>query len=534
VTGARKEAKVFWFFFSKKNILAFLNRLRRRRRPDVRVTRGYQKWLAREAVSLAMPNGPRISVVLPVFDAPAPFLRAAIASVLAQTFGNWQLCIADDASPSPHVQDIIAEFLAGDARISAVRLAENAGIAAATNAGFSLASGEFVALLDHDDELAPHALACVAGELAAHPEAWVMFSDEDQLVEGRRCRPYFKPGWNPDRMVSQNLVSHLGIYRRVLVEAIGGMREGFDGSQDYDFALRAIAAVTPERVRHIPRVLYHWRQHKESFSAIRAQKCQDAARRALASCLGGSAKVVANPDISQWTRVIYPVPSETRVSIIVAGGQAPPADPEFTDVEILADAAGASGDVLVFLVPDLVPHRSGWLRELLGQALRPEIGCAGGRLDFPDGRICHSGFFLDPKRVAQTLAPGSDYDDPGYFGHFLLARSVAAVSRDCMAVRREVFEAAGGFDQRAGMFADVDFCLRVGKRCVWTPHARLRYRHMPRARVDLPGIRFMRARWPLKDPYLNPNLVLVGGNLKVAARKKQKFFGSFFQKRTSS
>jgi GT2 family glycosyltransferase len=504
-----------------------LNRLRRRRRPEVQVARAYPSWLAREGGFPDIQDGPLISVLLPVYNTPGPWLRAAIGSVRRQTYRNWELCITDDASTAPHVAPLLEEAAECDLRIRVVSLSRNSGIASATNAALALASGAFVALLDHDDELAAAALACMAAELARYPDANVLFSDEDQLVDGRRCRPYFKPGWNPDLMGAQNLVSHLGVYRKALIESIGGMRAGFEGSQDYDLALRATASVSAASIRHVPKVLYHWRQHPVSFSAQREAACQQAARAALADALGARATVQPNPDIPQWSRIVYRLPNPPPlVSLILPEGAAAPTDPEYGATEILADTAdGASGTVLVFLAGGLTPSRPGWLRELVAQALRPEIGAAGGRLDRPDGRIHAGGMTLHPDQIAQSLTPNSDHDDPGYVGHFLLARSVSAISRDCLALRADLFREAGGFDPRAGVFADIDLCLRLaerGLRCVWTPQARLRYRSLPRRLPDAAAAAFMRASWGKtlgQDPYANPNLMIRHTNLALADRQ---------------
>jgi hypothetical protein len=204
---------------------------------------------------------PLISVAMPVCDPPEAYLREAIASVTGQLYPHWELCIADDASTAPHVGALLAEYAAGDPRIRIVRRGERGGIAAATNSALDLAGGEFVALLDHDDVLPEHALYLVAREIVLHPEADLIYSDEDKLDrKGRRCDPYFKSGWNPDLLLSQNTISHLGVYRTALVRELGGMRSEFDGSQDYDLALRVARASRPGAIRHIPHVLYHWRQ----------------------------------------------------------------------------------------------------------------------------------------------------------------------------------------------------------------------------------------------------------------------------------
>ena len=463
---------------------------------------------------------------MPVFDPPAAWLAAAIGSVCAQTYANWELCVADDASTEHATCALLAARAEADPRIRIVKLPVNAGISAATNAALRIARGAFVALLDHDDELAPHALARVAAEIARYPDAALIFSDEDKIVDGRRCCPYFKPGWNPDLMHAQNMVSHLGVYRRELLLALGGLRAGFEGSQDYDLALRVAASCGHARIRHIPEVLYHWRQSPASFSATQAARASEAARRAVQSSAAAHAMVGADPVLPQWSRVTYAVPKpEPLVSVLLAGQGAIPDDPLYPAAERHCGNPGdAPGSVLLLLAPGLTPAGPGWLRELVGQALRPEVGAVGARLDRPDGRIAQSGLVLDPVRIVQTLRPRSDPDDPGYVGQFRLPRTVSALSQDCLAVRRDLFVAMDGLDPACGPYADADLCLRLaarGLRCVWTPHARLRYTTMPQPARDRGAARLMRARWGAalaRDPYFNPNLVVRHGNLALRDR----------------
>ncbi len=221
---------------------------------------------------------------MPVWNTPEKYLRAAIESVIGQLYQNWELCIADDASTASHVADILREFAARDARIKVVTRAENGRIAKASNSALELATGEFIALMDHDDVLPNHALYMVAVEINAYPEADILYSDEDKLDEqGRRFEPMFKPDWDPERMCGHNYISHLGVYRATLVSAAGGFRDGYNGSQDYDLTLRVIARTSPERIRHIPFVLYHWRLFPgaQTFSSTQLSTATDSARRAL-------------------------------------------------------------------------------------------------------------------------------------------------------------------------------------------------------------------------------------------------------------
>ncbi len=408
-------------------------RLRRLARPGVRIDRAYRRYLAREPVpACGVAPDMLISVLMPVFDTPAPLLRAAIASVHAQTTPHWELCIADDASSAPETIAVLAGAAGAEPRIRLVRLARQGGIAAATNAALALACGVFVALLDHDDVLAPHALARVAAEIASHPDAELIFSDEDRLEDGRRARPYFKPGWNADLMLGQNCVSHFGAYRRERALSLGGFGADFDGSQDYEFALRVAQACGPARIRHIPDVLYHWRQSATSFSAGHAARASDALRRAVAGVLPPGTEVVPDRVLPHWNRVLHELPRPApAVTYLVAGGGAGPVDTDYPASETLdiGDWRRARGDVLVFLAGGLAAAAPGWLRELVSQAWRPGVGAAGGRLDRADGRVLHAGWVLDRWCVARTLCPRSDLSDPGYFGHFRLVRTVSAVSR---------------------------------------------------------------------------------------------------------
>ena len=507
--------------------LAFLlDRLRKRRRAEAVIDRHYAGWLRRQASPdeaawrarlAALPAVPAISVIMPVFRTRPDWLRAAIASVTAQIHTRWELVIADDASGSADVDRILDKAEGADQRIRTVRLAERIGISAASNAALALASHGYVTFLDHDDRLAPHALAAMAVLLAAHPDTALAFSDEDQLSGTRRVRPYFKPGWNPDLLLSQNLVCHLAVYRADLVRRLGGLRPAFDGSQDLDLALRA-AASGAGAVRHVPDVLYHWRQSEGSFSSRDAAVCRDATRRALRQALGTGDTVDDDPFLPQWPLVCFglPVPAP-RVSVVGtlpdAGGY------DLALVETVATAAEATGEVVVFLAKGLAPVTRGWLHVLAAQAMRDGIGAAGARLDGPAGRVAHAGYILDPIEIAVSPAGVADIADPGYRGHFHLARTVSAVSGDCLAVRRDLFVQEGGFRAEAGDFAAVDLCLRLaarGLRSVWAPQARLRYRALPGPK--LAGAAWMQANWAsalAADPYQNPNLGLRDGILPL-------------------
>jgi O-antigen biosynthesis protein len=506
---------------------------------------------------------PLISVVLPVYETAPALLQAAIASVRAQLYPHWELCIADDASPSPQVGAALAAAAAAEPRLRWVRRSANGNISAASNSALELAQGEFVALLDHDDLLAETALYEIAAALDAAPETDLLFSDEDHLVETaggstRRQHPYFKPGFDPELLLGQNAISHLGVYRRSLLTRVGGFRLGFEGSQDHDLALRAVAATTPARIRHIPAILYHWRQRGDaSFSDTQLARCIDAAHRAISEHVAGlpggdGALVRGNPWHKTLHRIVWPLPDPAPLAslLLPAGGDAEAlaatltglltatdytplevlllhpgaalpglpadlaADPRLRPIALPAGtapaaggntaAAAARGEVLVLLGAGVVPTEPGWLDELVAQALRPDIGSIGARLIGTDGRLRHGGFVLGvgPAGVASG-GRGEPVASAGYGGQLILARSVRANSAFGLALRRSLFEAVGGFDAAglpdAGF--DIDLCLKLaaaGYRNLWTPFAELRCPAAlpPEDALPAAAAARLRATWP--------------------------------------
>ncbi|NBW97002.1 MAG: glycosyltransferase, partial [Planctomycetia bacterium] len=269
-------------------------------------------------------HAPTISVVMPVYNTPHQILEEAIESVRAQAYERWELCIADDVSTAPHVRAILERYAAADRRIKVLFRTSRGNISTTSNTALEMATGDFVALLDHDDILPPHALYWVAEAINRRPDAAILYSDEDKIDgDGRRFHPYFKCDFNHELFLAQNLVSHLGVYRRDLIVGLGGFRSEYDGSQDHDLALRVVAAVGRERVVHIPRVLYHWRAVSGStaVSVDEKQYSVDAARRAVAAHLaeiGRGGTVEASPDAPGFHRVRHPLPA-TRplVSIVI-------------------------------------------------------------------------------------------------------------------------------------------------------------------------------------------------------------------------
>jgi GT2 family glycosyltransferase len=486
---------------------------------------GYRERLARTT------RNPLISIVMATYETQEGHLRAALDSARAQLYPNWELCVADDASASPHVRRLLDEAARSDDRIKVAYRERNGHISAASNTALALASGEFVAFLDHDDLLAENALAEVALELDRRPDAEFLYSDEDRLdTRGRRCEPYFKPDWNPELLLGNNYLCHLAVARRALVERVGGFREGFEGSQDYDLFLRIIRQVEdPRRIRHIARVLYHWRKAPGSTAALVTSKpyAAIAGRRALSDHLAGDGVVVEHGTVPTFYRVRYPLPDPPPpVSLIIPtrdGGdyliacvESILTATEYPDyelivvdngsreratVEFLAEfgkrercrvlsyerefnfsainnmaARQAAGEVLGFVNDDIEVQTPDWLEEMVSYVVRPEVGAVGAKLLYPNGRIQHGGIALGIGGVAGHMHKGWPGDDPGYFGRLICPQAVSAVTAACMLIARSKFEEADGFEQESLTIAfnDIDLCLRIreaGYRNVWTPYA---------------------------------------------------------------
>jgi glycosyltransferase involved in cell wall biosynthesis len=269
----------------------------------------------------AFSRNPLISVVMPVYNPKPEWLEQAIDSVRNQIYPHWELCIADDCSTDQRIHRILEKYAKTDPRIKITFRDRNGHIASASNSALALAIGDFVALLDHDDKLPGHALFAVAEAINRNPDVRLLYSDWDFIDEhGIRFLGYFKPDFNYELLLSQNCVSQLGVYSRELICSLGGFRTGFDGSQDYDLALRVVAAIPRKQIVHIPQILYHWRTHPRSVSNASSEMCYAAGRRAVADHLQsvGGGSVEAAPECPMFNRVKFPLPTVLPlVSIII-------------------------------------------------------------------------------------------------------------------------------------------------------------------------------------------------------------------------
>jgi len=475
---------------------------------------------------------PMISVLLPVYNSNLRWLRRAILSVQKQLYPRWELCLVDDASTDRKLWPFLQKYARRDPRIKVMRRTENGHISAASNDALRLAKGDFVALLDHDDELASTALYFMALALNKNRDLQLIYSDEDKLdAQNRRSEPYFKADWNPELFLAQNFISHLSVYRTDLIRRLGGFRIGFEGSQDYDLALRCIEQIRPNEIEHLPWVLYHWRAGDQSTASSATAKpyAQESARRAVQEHLertGVAGTVVPSFDVYLQTKyalqaehplISIIIPTRDQVSrlekclhsvfhktdyrpyeVIVLDNESHEAETleflaalekrEWVRVERIEGAFNYSrlnnrgvelsrGSFIALLNNDVEVINDDWLSEMVSRVMQPEVAMVGARLWYPNGTIQHGGVILGAGGIAGHAHVGLRRGEPGYFARANLAQNVCAVTAACALVRREVYLQLGGFDENLAVtFNDIDFCLRLhkaGYRIVWTPHADL-------------------------------------------------------------
>jgi glycosyltransferase involved in cell wall biosynthesis len=497
------------------------------------ITGNYQEWVKKydtinEDDRRAMKEGlerfsykPTISIVMPTYNTGPQYLREAIESVRAQSYPHWELCIADDASTSSATIAVLKSY-ASEPRIKVHYREKNGHISRASNDALKLCTGDYVALLDHDDTITEDALFSIVATLQGDKKPALIYSDEDMITGfGMRYNPHFKSDWNPYLFTCQNYVCHLTTIKRSLIESLGGFRVGVEGAQDWDLFLRVTDQVTRDEIVHIPQILYHWRSIPQSTASSTGAKpyvleAQAKAMRDHFERREIKAEVSIDHAISHL-RPHFALPQEKPlVSILIPTKdqlhhlercvESIYAKSDYRNFEIiivdngstesatlsyLADlertgraqvlrvdepfnysrlnnlgAQRARGSLLCLMNNDLEVITPGWLSELVSVVLQQGVGITGARLLYPNGLLQHGGVILGIGGVAGHNSKGRRREDPGYFNRAILLQNLSAVTAACLVVRRSVFDEVGGLDEKDLTigFNDVDFCLRVGAR----------------------------------------------------------------------
>lgn len=476
--------------------------------------------------------GPKISIIVPAYKTPEAFLRQLMDSLLAQTYANWELCIANASPEDASMEYVLKEYAKKDSRILWKKLEENKGIAENTNEAFAMATGEFAGLLDHDDLLAPNALYEVAKALETEPDIDVLYTDEDK-VRGdevlEHFQPHLKPDFNIDLLRSNNYICHFFVVRKSLLEKTGGFRREYDGAQDYDFIFRCTQAAG--KIHHIPEILYHWRTHQSSTADNPESKLYafEAGKRAIEENLrqNGLIGEVSHTKDYGFYRVKYPVQGEPLVSIIIPNKDAKEdlekciqsilEKSSYTNYEILIvennstgeeifsyykelsensrirllrwkrefnysainnyGAKKAKGDYLLFLNNDTEVISPDWIEEMLGFCQRPDTGIVGARLYFGNNTVQHAGTVIGIGGIAGHMFTDMPRERSSYMHKAAIIQDLSAVTAACMMVKRQVFDEVQGFEEQLSVaFNDVDFCLRVREKqylVVYDPYVEL-------------------------------------------------------------
>ncbi len=462
-------------------------------------------------------NKPKISIIIPVYNPPVEFLKKAIESVIFQLYDNWELCIADDCSTNPQIKRLLNSYTLKDKRIKVVFRPQNGHISACSNSALELATGEYIFCLDHDDLLTQNCLFEVVKHINEHPDNEIIYSDEDKIDDsGSFSTPYFKPDWAPANLLAKNYITHITVYKKQLLDTLGGYRLGFEGSQDYDLILRATELTS--KIGHIPKVLYHWRIHKASAAQDADVKPYAffAAKKALEESLvrrNTPGEVQYLPGLMGY-RVKYKVTNFGKVSIII-----PTKDhakltqntidsiialtdypnyeiivlnnnsstPEFFQLmdsykEKYSDifrcieapfpfnfsklmnlgASSSTGEYVLLLNNDVEIINNDWLTRMVSFAQQKHIGAVGVKLIYPDDNIQHAGTVIGLGGVAGHVLVNFYKDDPGYFNYLQSTTNYSAVTAACLMVRRSVYDEVNGMDEKLEVeFNDVDFCLKI-------------------------------------------------------------------------
>ena len=541
-----------------------------------------EKWLKNNQ------DAPLISIILTTYNTKPNHLRECIESIRNQLFPYWQLCICDDSSTLRHVKEILDEYSERDHRINVEYRKENGHICRASNDALAQAKGEFIALVDHDDLLPGDALYWVAKEILRNPQANLIYSDEDKINDkGTRFSPHFKPAFNLDLLLSFNYISHLGIYRRELINSIGGFREGLEGSQDHDLALRVILESTQDQIIHIPRVLYHWRVHANSTASNPESKdyTTKKGQRAIQNYLNqlrqrgyNAAKVepvAPNRFRCHWRlpkrepSVELIIPTRDKAEILELAVSSILNKTNYSNYKICivdnqsqeqntiklfehlrenyskniriihyrkpfnysainnAAARRSKADFLGLVNNDVEAINSDWLREMVSQAYRPDVGCVGAKLFYSNDTIQHGGVIIGIGEVAGHAHKYFPRFSLGYTDRLNYTQQLSAVTAACLLVRRSIYYEVGGLNEQdlRIAFNDVDFCLRVharGYKNIFTPYATL-YHHesISRGAEDTPEkqqrflkeVKYMLNQYDVNnggklptDLFYNPNL----------------------------
>lgn len=484
-------------------------------------------WQQLRDNSLAWPYCPRVSIITPVFNTPPAYLRECIYSVQTQAYPNWEMCLVDDGSDNPNTLECLQALVVDDPRLHLHHFAQNQGICHATNQALAMAGGEYVAFLDHDDRLAPDALYYVVETLQTHPDTDMLYSDRDLISpQGLRFMHLFKPDWSPETLFSTNYTCHFTVYRRTLIQQIGGIDAESEGSQDHDLVLR-VAELNPV-VQHIPKILYHWRQHEQSVAMRHDAKeyAYQAAMQAISKTLarrGIQGKVAEIPNLWRGNyRVHLSTPSQASYRVLYLN--------TLHDYAIQVNQAferDTDNDYLILLGAGVQAIDNEALSELVSWLQISAVGIVTGKVLDSQGHLLHAGLVQRSNGIPLAVYMGFPENTPGYMAMTAIVRNLSTPHPACCVIARHLWQRLEGLNpDYQGPHALLDFALRAltsGTRIVYTPFARFQASdwQSPDIWPEVDRQRFVEqwATWlkqgePYYSPYLTLELADMGLNLQ--------------------
>ena len=513
----------------KKCINAIKNKIRKLMKKDTSLQYGdYGDWIRTNEVGEEeletqrkeqFPNSPKISVIVPMYNTPENFFKDLINCMKEQTYKNWELCLADG---SPTQNDNLKKYYEKEERVKYNFLNENKGIAGNTNEAIKMAEGEYIALLDHDDVLSPYALYEIVKCINKHPDVEFMYSDEDKIDEkGNRYDAYFKSDFAPDTLRSQNYICHFSVFKKELMDKLEGFRPDYDGAQDYDIILRMSEITDESKIKHIPRILYHWRVHKNSTAKLNSNAKNYAfiaGKKAIEDHLKrlGLQGTVSQGELEGIYRVDYNVIGNPKVSIVIPNKDGKEIlkvcidsiieKTTYSNYEIVIvennseteeifeyykeleknekikvvkypikgfnyssiinyGVKHSSGDYIIQLNNDTELITPNWLELMLGLAQRKDVGAVGARLYYPDKTIQHAGIIVGLGGIAGNRFKSIPKDGHGYFAQEGIIENLSAVTGACVMTRKSIYEEVGYMNEDLAVaFNDVDFCLKIREK----------------------------------------------------------------------
>lgn len=516
----------------------------RRMNPSNNISSCYPEWFLNNKISISelesqknkkFKISPKISIVVPLYNTPKKLLQELVDSVKNQSYSNWELCLSDGAGDNTNLSKYLAKISSEDKRIKVTNIGKQLRISDNTNEAIKISTGDYISFLDHDDKLAFNALYECVDAINKYPNVELIYTDEDKFdARGRHFMPHFKSDFNIDMLRSTNYICHFCIVKRTLFDKAGWLNSVFDGSQDYDFVLRCIEKTN--NIIHIPKILYHWRAHKDSTAENPESKMYafDAGRNAVQAHydrLGINANVTdATLNNNRlcgvyWTK--YLLNERPLISVVIANKdhvedldrciKSLLENNSYDNIEIIVvennsckktidhykelskldnvsiiywnnrgfnyssinnfGASKARGDYVLFLNNDVEIIKEDSIERMLGYCMRDDVGAVGAKLFYPDGHIQHAGVTIGVRSVAGHNFLDFDPNDPGYFSRAVMAQDLSAVTAACILIKKEVFDKVGGFDESLAVaFNDIDLCLKIRKNnylIVYEPNAQM-------------------------------------------------------------